>query len=70
MGQGVNTKVQQVAATVLQIPITDILTGETSSSVISNTTESGGSFVADINGQAVKVRNVFMRRGDILSNLY
>lgn len=55
MGQGVNTKVQQIAATVLEIPITDILIGETSSSVIANTSESGGSFVADLNGAAVKV---------------
>ncbi|XP_071153980.1 xanthine dehydrogenase/oxidase-like [Mytilus edulis] len=55
MGQGVNTKVQQIAATVLEIPITDILIGETSSSTVANTFESGGSFVADINGGATKV---------------
>lgn len=55
LGQGINTKMQQIAATVLGVPMSDILTGETSSNIIGNAAETGGSFVADTNGFAVKV---------------
>lgn len=53
MGQGLFTKMIQVAATVLEIPIEKVYISETSTVTVPNATETGGSFVADLNGGAV-----------------
>ncbi|KAK3105888.1 hypothetical protein FSP39_007988 [Pinctada imbricata] len=55
MGQGVHTKVCQVAATVLDVPLDLVHISEISIDKVPNTTESGGSIVADLNAGAVKV---------------
>lgn len=49
----------QIAATVLGVPLDLVHLCETSTYSIPNTIESGGSFVADINGGAVKVLLLF-----------
>lgn len=48
----------QIAATVLGVPLDLVHLCETNTYSIPNTVESGGSFVADINGGAVKVKRV------------
>ncbi|KAK3107212.1 hypothetical protein FSP39_009597 [Pinctada imbricata] len=55
MGQGVHVKCAQVAATVLNVPLEKIHIAETSIDKVPNTTESGGSYVADLNAGAIKV---------------
>lgn len=55
MGQGLHTKMCQIAATVLGVPLDLVHLCETNTYSIPNTVESGGSFVADINGGAVKI---------------
>lgn len=44
-----------MAATVLEIPIEKVYISETSTVTVPNATETGGSFVADLNGGAVMV---------------
>ncbi|XP_075036204.1 aldehyde oxidase-like [Mixophyes fleayi] len=54
MGQGVHTKIMQIASRELQIPISDVHVCETSTSCVPNTMPSGGSLGTDVNGMAVK----------------
>ncbi|XP_078341833.1 xanthine dehydrogenase/oxidase-like isoform X2 [Crassostrea virginica] len=53
LGQGLYTKMIQVAATVLEIPVDKVYISETSTVTVPNAVETGGSFVADLNGGAV-----------------
>ncbi|KAJ0062408.1 hypothetical protein NL108_010998, partial [Boleophthalmus pectinirostris] len=54
MGQGVHTKMQQVASRELHIPISKIYISETSTGTVPNTCPSAASFGTDANGMAVK----------------
>nr|AND62518.1 aldehyde oxidase 1 [Oryzias sinensis] len=54
MGQGIHTKMQQVASRELHIPTTKIYISETSTSTVPNTCPSAASFGTDANGMAVK----------------
>lgn len=54
MGQGVHTKMQQVASRELHIPISKIFISETSTGTVPNTCPSAASFGTDANGMAVK----------------
>lgn len=53
MGQGLNTKMLQVASRVLGIPIEKIHTNETSTETVPNTMPTAGSTGTDLNGPAV-----------------
>ncbi|KAF2885328.1 hypothetical protein ILUMI_20860 [Ignelater luminosus] len=53
MGQGLHTKMLQVASTVLGIPISKIYISETSTDKVPNTSPTAASFSSDINGMAV-----------------
>ncbi|XP_061195293.1 xanthine dehydrogenase/oxidase-like [Saccostrea echinata] len=53
LGQGLFTKMIQVAATVLEIPVEKVYISETNTVTVPNATETGGSFVTDLNGGAV-----------------
>lgn len=52
MGQGVNTKIAQVAASVFQIPMENIKVHSTNTFRIANTSPSAASATADLNGKA------------------
>ncbi|XP_022615697.1 aldehyde oxidase 1-like [Seriola dumerili] len=54
MGQGIHTKMQQVASRELHIPPSKIYISETSTSTVPNTCPSAASFGTDANGMAVK----------------
>ncbi|NP_001292540.1 aldehyde oxidase [Takifugu rubripes] len=54
MGQGLHTKVQQVASRELHIPLSKIYISETSTTTVPNTCSSAASFGTDANGMAVK----------------
>uniref|UniRef100_A0A4X1VCH9 Aldehyde oxidase 1 n=1 Tax=Sus scrofa TaxID=9823 RepID=A0A4X1VCH9_PIG len=54
MGQGVHTKMLQVASRELRMPLSNIHLRGTSTETIPNANISGGSVVADLNGLAVK----------------
>uniref|UniRef100_A0A8C5QJ37 aldehyde oxidase n=1 Tax=Leptobrachium leishanense TaxID=445787 RepID=A0A8C5QJ37_9ANUR len=54
MGQGVHTKIMQIASHELQIPLANVHLCETSTSTVPNTIVSGGSVGTDVNGMAVK----------------
>uniref|UniRef100_A0A8D3E3Y3 xanthine dehydrogenase n=1 Tax=Scophthalmus maximus TaxID=52904 RepID=A0A8D3E3Y3_SCOMX len=54
MGQGIHTKMQQVASRELHIPPSQIYISETSTSTVPNTCPSAASFGTDSNGMAVK----------------
>lgn len=54
MGQGIHTKVQQVASRELHIPTSKIFISETSTNTVPNTCPSAASFGTDANGMAVK----------------
>ncbi|KAM3857276.1 aldehyde oxidase 6 [Diretmus argenteus] len=54
MGQGIHTKVQQVASRELRIPSSKIYISETSTNIVPNTCPSAASFGTDANGMAVK----------------
>ncbi|KAM4698824.1 aldehyde oxidase-like isoform 2-T2 [Rhinophrynus dorsalis] len=54
LGQGIHTKMLQVASRELQIPLSSIHLCETSTSVVPNAIVTGGSVSADTNGMAVK----------------
>ncbi|XP_063788991.1 aldehyde oxidase-like [Pseudophryne corroboree] len=55
MGQGVHTKIMQIASRELEIPISDVHVCETNTSAVPNTMPSGGSLGTDVNGMAVKI---------------
>lgn len=52
MGQGVNTKIMQVAAHVFSIPISKIKIESTNTTRVANTSPSAASATADLNGKA------------------
>ncbi|XP_018426967.1 PREDICTED: aldehyde oxidase-like [Nanorana parkeri] len=54
MGQGVHTKIMQIASRELDIPISEVHVSETSTGSVPNTLVSGGSLGTDVNGMAVK----------------
>ncbi|KAL7831548.1 hypothetical protein SRHO_G00310510 [Serrasalmus rhombeus] len=54
MGQGIHTKVQQVASRELDVPLSMIHISETSTSSVPNTCPSAASIGTDVNGMAVK----------------
>nr|DAA64405.1 TPA_inf: aldehyde oxidase beta [Tetraodon nigroviridis] len=54
MGQGIHTKMQQVASRELRIPRSKVYVSETSTSTVPNTLPSAASFGTDANGMAVK----------------
>ncbi|KAM8785131.1 xanthine dehydrogenase/oxidase isoform 1-T1 [Rhynchonycteris naso] len=53
MGQGLHTKMVQVASRALKIPTSKIYISETSTSMVPNTSATAASVSTDINGQAV-----------------
>ncbi|XP_019522839.1 PREDICTED: xanthine dehydrogenase/oxidase [Hipposideros armiger] len=53
MGQGLHTKMVQVASTALKIPTSKIYISETSTNTVPNTSPTSASVSSDINGQAV-----------------
>lgn len=55
MGQGVNTKMLQVAATIFSIPAEKIKVNSTNTYRIANTSPSAASATADLNGKAVQI---------------
>ncbi|KAJ7379856.1 hypothetical protein OS493_012608 [Desmophyllum pertusum] len=55
MGQGLHTKMVQVAARSLGIPVSKILISETSTNTVPNTSATAASASSDLNGMAVKI---------------
>ncbi len=55
MGQGVNTKMAQVAATMFSLPLSKIKIHTTNTFRIANTSPSAASATADLNGKAVEM---------------
>ncbi len=53
MGQGLNTKMMQVASRALSLPLERIHVAETSTDTVANASPTGGSTGADLNGPAV-----------------
>lgn len=57
MGQGLYTKMIQVASRALGIPIEKIHTSSTTTEIVPNTSPTAASTGSDLNGMAVLVRN-------------
>ena len=55
MGQGLHTKMIQVASRSLRIPVDKIHISETSTNTVPNTSPTAASASSDLNGMAVKV---------------
>lgn len=55
MGQGLHTKMIQVASQTLNVSKDNIYISETSTDKVPNTTQTAGSISSDINGVAVQV---------------
>ena len=55
MGQGVNTKMAQVAATIFSLPLKKIKIHSTNTFRVANTSPSAASATADLNGKAVQM---------------
>ena len=53
MGQGLNTKMIQVASRALEIPVSKIHIQETSTDIIANATPTGGSVGTELHGASV-----------------
>lgn len=53
IGQGVFTKMAQIAATALRIPLSLVRVGDTSTETVANTSATAASVQADLNGMAV-----------------
>ena len=71
MGQGLHTKMMQIAAEVLQVPLKKCHTYETSTNTIANATATAASFSADMNGWAVKdACEKLMNRLDMMREMY
>ncbi|WP_452225177.1 xanthine dehydrogenase molybdopterin binding subunit [Lacinutrix chionoecetis] len=63
MGQGVNTKIMQIAADVFSIPIEKIKIETTNTTRVANTSPSAASSTADLNGKAtLKACNALLKR--------
>lgn len=58
MGQGLYTKMIQVASRVLEIPVEKIHTSETATDKVPNTSPTAASSGSDLNGMAVMVSHV------------
>ncbi|EDO33791.1 predicted protein [Nematostella vectensis] len=54
-GQGFYTKIIQIAAHTLEIPVSKVFISETATNTVPNTSPSGASFTLELNGAAVKV---------------
>ncbi|XP_078350679.1 xanthine dehydrogenase/oxidase-like [Oculina patagonica] len=55
MGQGLHTKMVQIAARNFGIPVSKILISETSTNTVPNSSQTAASCSADVNGMAVKI---------------
>ncbi|NPA67802.1 MAG: molybdopterin-dependent oxidoreductase [Chlorobi bacterium] len=55
MGQGVNTKMKQVAANIFSVPVSKIKLETTNTSRVANTSPTAASSGADLNGKAVEI---------------
>jgi len=55
MGQGLHTKMIQVASKALEIPVSKIFISETSTNTVPNTSPTAASVSSDLNGMAVKI---------------
>lgn len=63
MGQGVNTKMMQIAADVFSVPIEKIKIETTNTTRVANTSPSAASSTADLNGKAtLKACNALLKR--------
>ncbi|MEZ5307765.1 MAG: molybdopterin cofactor-binding domain-containing protein [Pyrinomonadaceae bacterium] len=71
MGQGVNTKIAQVAATVFGIPIGEVRVHTTNTLRIANTSPTAASAAADLNGKATEMacREILKRLLETASDL-
>ncbi|XP_073502615.1 aldehyde oxidase-like [Phyllobates terribilis] len=54
LGQGVHTKITQIASRELEIPVSNVHVVDTNTASVPNTMPSGGSMGTDVNGMAVK----------------
>lgn len=63
MGQGLHTKMIQVASRVLEIPASKIYINETATDKVPNTSPTAASAASDLNGMAVLVRKYSFRLG-------
>ena len=61
MGQGLHTKMIQVATRALQIPASLIHISETSSVTVPNTSPTAASISSDLNGMAVMVSGIYSK---------
>ncbi|ORY03263.1 xanthine dehydrogenase [Basidiobolus meristosporus CBS 931.73] len=54
MGQGIHTKMAQIAAEALDVPLEKVFISETATNTVANTSPTAASAGSDLNGQAVK----------------
>jgi xanthine dehydrogenase large subunit len=71
MGQGVNTKIAQVASTVFSLPITRVRVHTTNTLRIANTSPTAASAAADLNGKATQIacETILKRLKDVAKDL-
>jgi xanthine dehydrogenase large subunit len=71
MGQGVNTKIAQVASTVFSLPITRVRVHPTNTLRIANTSPTAASAAADLNGRATEIacQTILKRLKDVAKDL-
>ncbi|HEX8368697.1 MAG TPA: molybdopterin cofactor-binding domain-containing protein [Pyrinomonadaceae bacterium] len=71
MGQGVNTKIAQVASTVFSLPITRVRVHTTNTLRIANTSPTAASAAADLNGKATEIacETILKRLKDVAKDL-
>jgi xanthine dehydrogenase large subunit len=71
MGQGVNTKIAQVASTVFSMPITRVRVHTTNTLRIANTSPTAASAAADLNGKATQIacETILKRLKDVAKDL-
>jgi xanthine dehydrogenase large subunit len=71
MGQGVNTKIAQVAAKVFSLPIEDIKVHTTNTLRIANTSPTAASAAADLNGKATQIacETILLRLKEVAAEL-
>ena len=58
MGQGLHTKMIQVASRVLGVPVSKVTIAETNTSCVPNASPTAASMSSDLYGMAVKVRSL------------